>query len=110
MPATFEVKTNSEGLYEFNFIDNKGRMVLLSAGYERVEQAEEAIKAVRVGSLMSPQIAKGKTGDGDSFFLIKDSGGQVVAKSILFNDEMVFNDALHSVKDSACIAEVSYST
>ena len=109
MPAIFEVKSNAEGLYEFNFINSKGSLVLMSAMFENKEQAEQAIKDVRVGSLMSQQIAKGKTPDGDCFFVIKDTGGNIIAKSVLFDNEMVFDNALHSVKDNACVAEIKYA-
>ncbi|MCG8313083.1 MAG: hypothetical protein MI976_07695 [Pseudomonadales bacterium] len=107
MAAIFELKTNADGLYEFHFINSKGKMVLMSAEYESKSDAEKAIKEVRVGSLMSQQIAKGKTRDGDSFFVIKDSMGNVIAKSVLFDNEMVFDAALHSVKDNACVAEIT---
>lgn len=107
MPAVFELKTNDDGQYIFNFIDNKGEMLMMSGEYEDKTEAEKAINDVRVGSLMSEQIAAGQVPDGETFFVIKDSSGQVVVKSILFDSRMVFDNALHSVKDNACIAEIN---
>ena len=109
MSAIFELKTNSDGWYQFHFVNSKGEKLLMSAEFEQQDQAEQAIKDLRVGSLMSQQIAKGGVPSGEKFFVIKDGNGQILAKSILFADEMVFDNALHSVKDGACIAEVRYA-
>jgi len=107
MPAVFELKTNDDGQYIFNFIDSKGEMLMMSGEYEDKTEAENAINDVRVGSLMSEQISAGQVPDGETFFVIKDSHGQVLVKSILFDSRMVFDNALHSVKDNACIAEIN---
>ena len=66
----------------------------------------QAIKEVKTGSLMSNQIAASKVPEGDTFFVIKDSVGAIIVKSVLFNSIMMFDNALHNVKDSACIAEI----
>lgn len=107
MPAMFELKTNDEGHYIFEFIDGKGEMLLMSSEYGDKAGAEQAIKDLRVGSLMSEQIAAGQVPEGETFFVIKDSHGQILAKSILFDSRMVFDNALHAVKDNACVAEIN---
>ncbi len=71
--------------------------------------AEKAIQDVCVGSLMSQFIDKGKTPGGEMFSVVKDNSGEVIAKSVLFNDEMRFDNALHQLKDNACIAEITYN-
>ena len=109
MSAIFELKANGEGVYQFHFVNGRGEMLLMSGEYEDKAQAEQAIKDLRVGSLMSQQIAKGEVPSGEKFFVIKDASGQILAKSILFADEMIFDNALHSVKDAACIAEIQYA-
>ncbi|MBA53216.1 MAG: DUF1508 domain-containing protein [Pseudomonadales bacterium] len=103
--AHFKLCKNDDQLFFFEFFDKEGTRLLMSGEYESKADAAQSIKDVQVGSLMSPQIGAGKTPDGDNFFVIKDSAGQVLVKSILFDSEMVFNNALHRVKDSACIAE-----
>lgn len=107
MPAVFELKSNDDGQYLFHFINGKGEMLLMSGEYADKAEAEQAIKDVQVGSLMSEQIAASQVPDGDTFFVIKDTSGQILVKSILFNSRMVFDNALHAVKDSACIAEIN---
>lgn len=107
MAATFKITPLENSFYQFHLLDKQGQMLLMSAEYEDCKQAEEAIKEVRVGSLMSQQIAKGKTPDGGLFFVIKNNSGDVIAKSMLFDNEMQFDNALHNVKDNACIAEIS---
>lgn len=107
MPASFELKTTEDGQYYFHFLDNQGELLLMSGDYPDKQQAEQAIQDVKVGSLMSNQIAAGTVPAGDSFFVIKDASGDVLVKSILFNSRMVFDNALHTVKDSACIADVT---
>lgn len=107
MPAVFELKTNDDGYYVFHFIDGKGEMLLMSGEYENKAEAEQAIKDVKVGSLMSEQIAAGQVPNGENFFVIKDARGQVLVKSILFDSRMVFDNALHAVKDNACVAEIN---
>jgi uncharacterized protein len=106
MPATFELKTNAEKQFSFNFLNSKGELILMSGDYANKEEAMQAIKEVRTGSLMSNQIAAGKVPEGDTFFVIKDTSGSIIVKSVLYNQPMVFDNALHSVKDNACIAEI----
>lgn len=107
MAAIFELKKNMDDQFYFHFLDGNGELLLMSGEYPVKESAEEAIKEVRVGSLMSTQIAAGKVASGDTFFVIKDTVGDVLVKSILFESRMVFDNALHSVKDNACIAEIT---
>ena len=106
MPATFELKTNEENQYIFHFLNTKGELILMSGDYGNKEEAMQAIKEVRVGSLMSNQIAASKVPEGDTFFVIKDSAGAIIVKSVLYNSAMVFDNALHTVKDNACVAEI----
>lgn len=107
MSASFELKTNGEGQFYFHFLDGQGALLMMSGEYPDKQQAEQAISDVKVGSLMSNQIAAGTVPDGNSFFVIKDTAGDVLVKSILFEDRMNFDNALHSVKDNACIAEIT---
>jgi uncharacterized protein YegP (UPF0339 family) len=80
---------------------------MMSGEYEDKAEAEQAIKDVQVGSLMSEQIAASRVPGGETFFVIKDASGQILVKSILFDSGMVFDNALHQVKDNACIAEIN---
>ena len=83
---------------------------MTSPSFEGREMIDKAIQDTRVGSMMSQFIAKGQTPEGGLFFLIKDNSGLPVARSILFSDEMLFNNALHTVRDDACIAAVDYAS
>ena len=105
--AMFELKSNDNGEYFFHFLNGKGELLLMSGEYPDKVQAEQAIKDVRVGSLMSEQIAAGRVPEGDAFFVIKNASGDILVKSILFDNEMILNNALHTVKDNACVAEIS---
>jgi uncharacterized protein YegP (UPF0339 family) len=107
MPASFQLKTNEDGQFYFHFLDGQGELLMMSGEYPEKQQAEQAISDVKVGSLMSNQIAAGTVPDGNSFFVIKDTTGDVLVKSILFESRMTFDNALHSVKDNACIAEIA---
>ncbi len=106
MAAVFELKNSDNEQYCFNFINSQGDLLLISAEYPDKQGAEQAIKDVKFGSLMNNQIAAGKVADGSSFFVIKDTTGDVLVKSVLFDSQMVFDNALHTVKDNACIAEI----
>ena len=107
MTTVFELKANDKQEYFFHLVDSSGDVLLLSAEYPEKSAVEKAIADVRVGSLMGNQIAAGKTKAGETFFVIKDGGGQIIAKSILFSSQMLFDNALHCVKDNACIAEIT---
>jgi len=107
MPASFDLMTNENGGFYFHFLDGKGELLLMSGEYPDKQHAEQAINDVKVGSLMSNQIAAGAVPDGDTFFVIKDTAGDVLVKSVLFSSRMVFDNALHAVKDNACIAEIN---
>lgn len=108
MEPYFEISVDSEGQFQFNLYNKSGELMLMGGQHDNQESAEQTIKEVRVGTLMSTQIAVGKTPAGEMFFVVKDGTGQVIAKSVLFASEMVFNNALHAVKDSACVAEIRY--
>lgn len=107
MSANFELANAESGAFTFRYVDSNGETLLLSGEHPSKAEAEQAIQGVRVGSLMSQQIAKGKTPEGQFFFVIKDNAGTVLAKSVLFENEMVFDNALHQVKDKACIAAIA---
>lgn len=107
MPATFELKTNDKNAFYFNFLNSTGDLILISGDYNKKEEAEKAIKEVQTGSLISEQIAAGRVPEGNTFFVIKDADGDILVKSVLFDSRMIFDNALHSVKDNACIAEVN---
>lgn len=106
MPATFQLKSNDENHYSFSFVNSKGELILISGDYDNKDEALQAIKEVRTGSLMSNQIAASKIPEGDTFFVIKDAAGTILVKSVLFNSAMVFDNAMHTVKDNACVAEI----
>ena len=106
MATSFELKSNDDGQFYFHF-KKGGELLLMSSDYPDKEQAEQAIKDVQVGSLMSEQIAASKVPDGDMFFVIKDTAGDILVKSVLFNTRMLFDNALHAVRDNACVAEIS---
>ncbi len=106
MSAIFELKTNAGHDYFFHLVDGAGSVLLMSADYADKAGAEQGIADVRVGSLMGNQIAAGKTRNGETFFVIKDGSGQIIAKSALFTSQMVFDNALHAVKDNACVATI----
>ncbi len=107
MPASFQLMSNDDGAYYFHFLNATGDLLMMSGQYEDKQDAEQAIKDVKVGSLMSEQIAAGKVPDGDTFFVIKDKDGDILVKSVLFDDQMIFDNALHAVKDNACVAEIN---
>lgn len=106
MPAIFQLSSTDTGQYRFELRDNEGECLLLSDNYADVAAAELAIQDVRVGSLMNEQISKGQTDEGKEFFVIKNSSGSIIAKSALYENDMQFANALHQVKDNACVAEI----
>lgn len=107
MPGSFVLKQNDESEFYFNFLDKDGEVILVSGNYPDKTSAEEAIKDVRLNSLMSQQLAAGKTKEGAQFFVIKGSTGDIVVKSALYTSQMIMDNALHCVKDDVCIAEVT---
>ncbi len=109
MPAVFELNASDEA-FTFQLIHSNGDLLLTGRSCADKASAEQTIKDVRVGSLMSNQIAKGKAEDGQHFFVIKNGAGEVIAKSDLIASEMAFDNILHTVKDQACIAEVVDNT
>jgi len=106
MASSFVLKQNENGEIYFNFLNSDGEVVLISGDYADKTMAEDAIKDVKLNSLMSQQLAAGKTKDGAQFFVIKGTNGDILVKSALYTSQMVMDNALHCVKDNVCIAEV----
>lgn len=105
MPSRFLIKQTENKEFYFNFVDSKDELILISGNYPDKSSLDEAIKDVKVNSLMSQQLAAGKTADGGQFFVIKGTDGNVLVKSVLYTSQMLMDNALHCVKDNACIAE-----
>lgn len=105
MPSRFLIKQNENDEYYFNFVDSADELILISANYPDKSLVDEAIKDLKVNSLMSQQLAGGKTKDGGQFFVIKGTDGNVLVKSVLYTSQMLMDNALHCVKDNACVAE-----
>ena len=77
MASSFVLNQNESGEIYFNFLNSDGEVVLISDFYSDKALAEEAIKDVKLNSLMSQQLAAGKTKDGGQFFVIKGSDGVI---------------------------------
>jgi len=107
MSPIFELRSNEDSQFYFHFINSNKQLLLISDEFENKQKAEQAIKEVQKGSLMNEQISAGQTAEGSIFFVIKDSAGDVLAKSVLFETRMLFDNGLHNVKDNACIAETN---
>jgi len=106
MSASFEIKLNEKKQFYFQYLNKQHELMMMSREYDDKTSAEQAIKDVRVGSLMGEQLAAGKVSNGDSFFVVKNTAGDILAKSILFNSQMVFDNAFHAMRDNACMAEI----
>lgn len=107
MAIRFEIKSNEQQEFSFHLLNDANEVLLMSALYPDQSSLEDCIKQVRVGTLMGHLIAAGKTPGGETFFVIKNDKGQVIAKSGLYANQMEFDNALHSVKDNACIAAIT---
>lgn len=105
MAISFELFSKDPETFAFNALDGQGEIILFGSEYASKEETEQAIKDVQVGSMMSQNIAVGDDPEGRKFFVIKNQAGDVLVKSILFSNELDFNQTLHTVRDSACIAE-----
>jgi uncharacterized protein YegP (UPF0339 family) len=106
MQSRFLIKQNDAQEFFFNFVNQDNEVILLSANYPDMASAKKAIEDVKLNSLMSQQLAAGKTPNGEQFFAIKGSDGSVVTKSVLYTSQMLMDNALHCVKDNACVAEI----
>lgn len=110
MGTQFLLKVNASQAFYFQLVDDTGEVLLIGGEYPLKQDAEKNIEAVRVGSLMGNQLASAKTASGQSFFVITNPAGEIIAKSQLFSSQMSFDNALHQVKDKACIAAVTDKT
>ena len=106
----FELTNGPDTGFHFEYFAASGEKLMLSAEFPSKAEAERAIQEVRVGSMMSQMISVGNEPGGNKFFVIKNEAGQVLVKSVLFDSEMLFNNALHAVRDNACVAEVQDKT
>ncbi|WP_221801805.1 hypothetical protein [Oceanobacter mangrovi] len=108
MAAVFKVSPDEQGLFQFEYFNGKGERLMVSQVFADQAATDQAIQEVRVGSMMSQFISKGQTPEGSFFFTIANQSGQTLVKSIPFENEMQFNNALHQVRDGACIASIAY--
>ena len=106
--SNFHIKQNTNNACYFQFFDQNNELVLLSDYYPDKLSVKQAIQDLRLKSLMDQYFIQAETDDGEIYFMIKNSNGDVLVKSVLYTSEKMMNEALQFVKDNACRANMKF--
>ena len=71
MSARFLMTSDETNRFFVNLVDAKGELLLIGGTYSGRDEAEAAVKEIRVGTLMSNQIGASKTPAGIPFSILK---------------------------------------
>lgn len=111
MAATLRITQGTEkGTFRFSYITGTGEELMQSPTFSSKAELDQAVSDLRLGSMMSERISVVLGDDGRKYFQIENLRGQSISRSIGFDSEMLFNNALHSVRTDACVAQIADET
>ncbi|MGI8561222.1 MAG: YegP family protein [Luteimonas sp.] len=110
MAAAFEVSRRSNGEFQFNLKAGNGQVILSSEGYSAKASCLEGIESVRKNSQDDARFERQTSGNGQPFFNLTASNGQVIGSSEMYADEGGRDNGIASVKSNAPGAAVNDQT
>ena len=107
MAAKFEITKAQNGKILFNLKATNGQVILTSQMYENKESALAGIESVKTNGFNDAQFERKTASNGQSFFNLKATNGQVIGKSETYTTTAAMENGIASVKNNAPSAEVA---
>lgn len=102
----FEIKKDKARKFRFNLKASNGQIILSSEAYESKSGCVNGIQAVAANSLIDSRYDRKKSTQGESYFTLKASNGQVIGISEMYSSEIAMENGIASVKKNAPDANV----
>lgn len=92
--------------WHFNLLAGNHEPILHSEMYETKAAAQNGIESVRKNSQRDGAFEVKEAKNGQSYFVLKSTNGQVVGQSEMYTSESSANNGIESVKKNAPDAEI----
>lgn len=102
----FEIKTRSNGEFQFNLKAGNGQTILSSEGYTTKAACNNGIESVKNNATNDDRFDRKTSSNGKFYFNLKASNGQVIGTSEMYEQEGGRENGIRSVKENAPGASV----
>jgi uncharacterized protein YegP (UPF0339 family) len=110
MAAKFEITTRKNGEFQFNLKAANSQTILTSEGYTTKSACNNGIESVRKNSVREGAFEVREAKNGEQYFVLKATNGQVVGQSEMYASESGLKNGIESVKKNAPEAEIDDKT
>jgi uncharacterized protein YegP (UPF0339 family) len=110
MAAKFEITTRKNGEIQFNLKASNGQTILSSEGYSSKSAAMNGIESVRKNSAREGAFEVKEAKNGQSYFLLKATNGQVIGQSEMYAAMSGLKNGIESVRKNAPEAVIDDQT
>ena len=107
MTARFEITKASNGEFFFKLLNDDGKTLLRSEGYNAKASCTNGIESVRKNASEDKRYDQKQASDGRPYFNLKASNGQIIGTSPMFADADAVVAAMATVKSDAAVADVT---
>lgn len=103
----FEIKTRTNGEYQFNLKATNGQVILSSEGYTTKVNCENGIESVRRNAQVESRFEKLVAKNNKYYFNLKATNGQVIGTSEMYETEAGRDNGIASVMKNAPDATIN---
>lgn len=102
----FIVNKTINGEFRFDFINNKGEIILSSGDYTRKFMCIKGIESVKLNSQDKEKFFRKSSSNNERYFNLKAFNGKIIAISKMFKDRLACDKAIELFKEKAINASI----
>jgi len=106
MPAKFEITKSKSGQYRFCLLASNGKTILTSDVFTKKIDVFRQIESIKKYSANIANFQRMMSGSEESYFVIKDTNGNVIGKSKMYSSIAGMEKGVASVRANAPCAGV----
>jgi uncharacterized protein YegP (UPF0339 family) len=104
--SKFEIKTRTNGEFQFNLKANNGETILSSEGYSSKAGCENGITSVKTNAPNDDRYEKLESKNNKYYFNLKATNGQIIGTSEMYESKSGRDGGIESVKKNAPVATI----
>ena len=94
----FVINKKSNGEFQFDFIDKRGKVILSSGGYTRKLMCLKGIDSVRRNSQDNIKFFRKTSRDNETYFNLKAFNGKIIGVSKMFKDRLTRDKGIETLQ------------
>ncbi|MEG0851403.1 YegP family protein [Flavobacterium plurextorum] len=102
----FVINKKTNGEFQFDFIDNKGKVILSSGVYTRKLMCFKGIESVRRNSQDNVKFFRKTSRNNETYFNLKAFNGKIIGVSKMFKDRFSRDKGIEALKKKAPNASI----